>query len=265
MNTCVIVVPCYNEANRLNIDEFKKYLLDSPDTSILFVNDGSSDATLELLQRALADVPAQIQVLHLEHNSGKGEAVRIGMLHALQQADASYIGFWDADLATPLAAIGDLLQILSSHPAVEIVLGSRVRLLGRDIERFAVRHYLGRVFATCASLVLELPVYDTQCGAKLFRATSALADALEKPFCSRWVFDVEMIARFAQLHSSDPDTLRNIIYEFPLYRWKDVPGSKLRARDFFRAAKELLIIRRNYFPRPWLRPGLADAKRGVKC
>jgi dolichyl-phosphate beta-glucosyltransferase len=71
MNPCVIVVPCYNEANRLNIDEFKKYLLDSPDTSILFVNDGSTDATLELLRPAQAEVPAQIQVLHLEQNSGK--------------------------------------------------------------------------------------------------------------------------------------------------------------------------------------------------
>ena len=265
MSTCVIVVPCYNEARRLRIEEFRKYLLQAPETSILFVNDGSTDGTLEVLRQAELELPAQIQVLNNAKNSGKGEAVRLGMLHALRHTDASHVGFWDADLATPLSAIGDLLQILSSRPTVEIVLGSRVKLLGRDIERLAARHYLGRVFATCASLVLELPVYDTQCGAKLFRVTPDLATALERPFCSRWVFDVELIARFSQVHAAHPDALRDIIYEFPLYSWRDVPGSKLRARDFFRAAKELWIIRREYFSRARVSPGPSHANPGVKC
>jgi hypothetical protein len=91
-----------------------------------------------------------------------------------------------------------------------------------------------------------MPIYDTQCGAKLFRATPDLAEVLKEPFCSRWIFDVELIARFVQLHDGDGRRVSNRIYEFPLHCWHDVPGSKVRPRDFFRAARELLMIRTRY-------------------
>jgi hypothetical protein len=127
------------------------------------------------------------------------------------------------------------------------VLGSRVRLLGRSIERSALRHYLGRVFATGASLTLGLPVYDTQCGAKLFRVTPALARVLERPFLTRWVFDVELLARYGQVVSvgSGPAVERRV-YELPLQHWRDVPGSKVRPWDFVRSGLELVRIWRLY-------------------
>ena len=109
-----------------------------------------------------------------------------------------------------------------------------------------MRHYLGRVFATVASLVLGLPVYDTQCGAKLFRATRELREILSEPFLSRWIFDVEIIARFVQQHGSDRDQVQNRIYEFPLCVWRDVPGTKLKPADFLRAGRELWAIRKQY-------------------
>jgi hypothetical protein len=121
-------------------------------------------------------------------------------------------------------------------------MGSRVQLLGRAIERKHVRHYLGRVFATCASLSLGLPVYDTQCGAKLFRHTEALARALEQPFTSRWVFDVELLARLVRPGPGIAGITEDRIREEPLLSWTDVPGSKLRPAAALRSGLELLRI-----------------------
>jgi hypothetical protein len=189
-----------------------------------------------------------MDILDLPRNSGKAEAVRCGLLRALQAPGVLYAGFWDADLATPLNAVDDLLGILADNPHIEMVFGSRVKLLGRNIERRALRHYLGRVFATCASLVLMLPIYDTQCGAKLFRVNPDLTMVLQEPFCSRWIFDVEIIARFLRLYADEgaQRNLRDAIYEFPLQCWTDVPGSKVRSKDFFWAIRDLTVIRQRY-------------------
>jgi hypothetical protein len=157
------------------------------------------------------------------------------------------VGFWDADLATPLEAIDRLREVLTERPGIEIVFGSRVAMLGRRIQRRPIRHYAGRAFATVVSIVLGLPVYDTQCGAKVFRCTPVLPTLFEEPFLSRWVFDVELIARRirAEQHDQLPPTA-GAIFEFPLEKWTDVPGSKLRLHDFVRATWDVLKIRRVY-------------------
>ena len=249
--SCTIVVPCYNETKRLDRAEFMNYLAKHPAVSFVFVDDGSTDGTGALLDEFQTELPDQIKVVHQQPNQGKAEAVRTGMLHALSNQKAGQIGFWDADLATPLDAIDDLLKVFQDHPDVEIVFGARVKLLGRKIERQATRHYLGRVFATCASIVLGLPVYDTQCGAKLFRVTPVFSQVLQQPFCSRWIFDVELIARFLQEYSAQGRNAQSLFYEFPLYCWRDIAGSKVRATDFAKAARELFLIRNQYhFKRP---------------
>jgi dolichyl-phosphate beta-glucosyltransferase len=215
MNNCTIVVFCYNEAERLKEDAFTRYLACPSSASVVFVNDGSTDQTLAILELLTAKIPAKAYVvLNKQPNSGKAEAVRHGMLRALSTPGVACVGFWDADLATPLGAIDDLIGVLTNFPKVEIVLGSRVRLMGRRIERRHARHYLGRVFATCVSTVVGMPLYDIQCGAKLFRVTPSLAKVLVRPFLSRWIFDVEIIARFLQLHAGD-EQIAELIYEFP--------------------------------------------------
>ena len=246
--TC-IVVPCYNEAGRLKVGEFLERTRRETDLHFLFVNDGSTDGTRELLVRLSQACPERIRSIDLERNGGKAEAVRRGILESLEPG-YDVIGYWDADLATPLDAIPVFCRILEDRGA-DAVIGSRVRLLGRHIRRRPLRHYLGRLFATCASLAIGLPVYDTQCGAKIFRNTERLRQVFRSPFRVKWTFDVEILARFLLLERifGGPAT-RDRFVEYPLERWDDVPGSKLKGRDFFRGAWEILKI--GYWMRaPW--------------
>ena len=126
------------------------------------------------------------------------------------------------------------------------VLGSRVKLLGRSIERHAWRHYLGRFFATIVSELLRLPVYDTQCGAKMFRATDALRRVLERPFTTSWLFDVEILARFIALEKGGTTAASDRLYELPLNEWRDVAGSKLAGATYVKAASSVLALYREY-------------------
>jgi dolichyl-phosphate beta-glucosyltransferase len=243
---CVVVVPCYNEAARLQPLLFSEFLAEDQQVDFLFVNDGSTDATLNVLETLRKKHPDHIRVLDKQPNGGKAEAVRSGMLAAIALDGVAVTGFWDADLATPLNVIPQLLTRLVEEPELEMIFGSRVRLLGHFIHRKAIRHYLGRIFATAVSIMLALPIYDTQCGAKLFRVTPVLKSILASPFQSRWIFDVEIIARFMALHNKDASFADRAIYENPLPRWEDVAGSKVVPLDFFVALYELMKIRRTF-------------------
>ncbi|HSP17853.1 MAG TPA: glycosyltransferase [Thermoanaerobaculia bacterium] len=234
-----IVVPCYNEEHRLPVDAFRAV----PGIEFLFVNDGSRDGTLKVLESLRASDPSRFSILNLERNSGKAEAVRRGIVQAMER-QAELVGFWDADLATPLSEIPLFLEIVESRPEVEMVFAARVRLLGRNISRRARRHYIGRVGATLISSTLGLAVYDTQCGAKLFRVSDAMREIFAKPFLSRWIFDVEIIARLVQQRGRD--AAARAIYELPIREWHDVKGSKVRGMDFLRALGDLWRIRRTY-------------------
>jgi glycosyltransferase involved in cell wall biosynthesis len=237
----VIVVPCYNEAARLDRAAFRGFRLPGRRLRFCFVNDGSRDETLRVVGELSRELAEPGLVVDLEPNRGKAEAVRQGLLAALELRP-DVVGFWDADLATPLSELPRLCAVLDEHPEVDLVLGSRVRLLGRHIERSALRHYLGRVFATGASLTLGLPVYDTQCGAKLLRAGALARRLVAEPFLTRWVFDVELLARLSRLVRHDPVPVERRVHEVPLLRWTDVPGSKVRPWDFVRSGLELARI-----------------------
>jgi dolichyl-phosphate beta-glucosyltransferase len=238
-----LVVPCYNEERRLDVEAFRQVSVADHDVHFLLVNDGSRDGTLRLLETLRDSDPKRFAVLDLEQNSGKAEAVRRGFLAALDQGP-DYIGFWDADLATPLDELPGFLEILTSRSSIHLVMGARVRLLGREISRRPARHYFGRVGATLISSSLGLAVYDTQCGAKIFRSSDTLRDVFSQPFLSRWIFDVEIIARYVARWGRD--AVAGSVYELPVMRWHDVTGSNVKSHDFLRALADLWKIRRAY-------------------
>ncbi len=239
VSSTVIVVPCYNEQHRL-VPASLDRLLDAPRVRLLLVDDGSTDGTASLLRELSAGAPTRVETLVLAVNGGKGEAIRTGLRHALERG-ADVVGYVDADFSTPPEEVLRLVAMLDVLPA-SVVLGSRVRLLGRDIRRRPGRHYLGRVFATVASVALGIPVYDTQCGAKLLRRTPALEAALEAPFSSRWAFDVELIGRLLRPTGGVHGLSLEDFVEVPLERWYDVKGSKLTIGQMARAGLDLTRI-----------------------
>ena len=196
-----------------------------------------------MLEQLVADDPERFSLLDLDRNRGKAEAVRRGMIAAFERRP-DFAGFWDADLATPLGEIPTFIEVFETRPEVDLVFAARVRLLGRSISRNPGRHYFGRVGATLISSSLGLAVYDTQCGAKLFRTEDAIAALFAEPFISRWIFDVEIIARLVKQRGRD--AAARAIYELPIRVWHDVQGSKVRSTDFFRALRDLVKSRRAY-------------------
>jgi glycosyltransferase involved in cell wall biosynthesis len=250
MTNTVIVVPCHNEAQRLDVARFRQFVGEARGIRFLMVNDGSRDGTWGILERMAAADPQHFAAVNLPVNGGKAEAVRQGMLRAtLDEPD--FFGFWDADLATPLDAIGQYVSVLDRQPRVDLVMGVRLRLLGRSIRRRRLRSWMGRIFATAASLAFRQRMIDTQCGAKLFRYSPQTVAAFSQPFQSRWIFDVELIARMVHLRGGNGHTrLCDFVYELPLDEWEDVKGSNLKRSDFFRAAGEMGAIWWRY-----LRPG----------
>ena len=246
------MIPCFNEAKRLDVAAFRDFASANHDVRLLLVDDGSTDGTLEILEELGQMNPGQLLVHALPRNVGKAEAVRNGLL-AASSMGPRYVGFWDADLATPLEDIPVFARLLDERPNIEMVFGSRVNLLGRNVHRNLARHYIGRAFATAAALTLGVGVYDTQCGAKVFRVSDGFVSRLQKPFIGGWIFDVEMIAREAQARrNGELPPVRSIIYEYPLMVWRDVAGSKLRLRDWFVVGGSLVRIYWRY-----MRPGRA--------
>lgn len=235
-----LVVPCYNEARRLPTATLGDALAGRPWLRLHFVDDGSTDNTADVLGRLVERHP-RASMTRQRQNAGKAVAVRTGLLTG-RTTNADALGYWDADLSTPLEELDAMMACFES-PEIQIVIGSRVRLLGRRIERQPARHYLGRLFATLASLALDLPIYDTQNGAKLIRNNAIASTLLEAPFRSRWSFDVEMLARVVQYDRAHGTQIATSgIVEHPLVRWSDIAGSKVTLRGGVRAGLEVLRI-----------------------
>ena len=238
-----IIVPCYNEAERLDQRAFLDAVHQRPWLTLLLVDDGSKDDTRRVLSSLAEQAPGRIDVLGLDQNQGKAEAVRRGMLHAFDREPSSEVlGYWDADLATPFEELDGMVRTLEQQGLL-ILFASRVALLGRDVQRAMLRHYVGRVFATMASVAVGLPVYDTQCGAKVFRREPVVKDLFLSRFHSRWTFDVELLerlVRYDRAHGTRYATER--IAEYPLGRWHDIRGSKVKMLDGVKAAYDLLAV-----------------------
>ena len=233
----LLVVPCFNEAERINLFAFASFLRLHPTFQILFVDDGSTDGTGQLIENYFGN-NRQADVLSLEQNVGKAEAVRQGFLKRLTETErpVRYLGFLDADLATPPGELVRARDVLRRQPGLMLVAGSRLSLAGHAVERKWSRRLMGKVFSTAASLSLGTGVRDPQCGAKLFRNNNYLHHAFATPFRDRWLFDVEILARLKLALGS---RYKGGVYELPLESWQEIDGSRLRATDFLKAPLKL--------------------------
>lgn len=233
----LIFIPCYNEEQRLNLKEFSRFSESNQKVHFCFVNDGSSDNTKEIIEKASMDNHF-LQYISFEQNYGKANVLQKAFLEVLNSGklnDYQFIGFWDADLSTPLNEINYFQSFLESETdtPIKAVFGARVKKLGSKIERKLSRHILGRIFANISKPLLKAGVYDTQCGAKIF-SKELYEIAFLRPFVSKWFFDIEILLRLESKTSE--------IFECPLRSWVDVNGSKLKFLDFVFAPLELIKI-----------------------
>ena len=117
--------------------------------------------------------------------------------------------------------------------------GSRIKKIDNTIERKWFRFLVGRIIATAISGILNLSVYDTQCGCKIFKR-EVIPLCFEEKFVTKWLFDIEVFIRYLRNSS----TIR--IKEIPLHRWKEIKGSKLKIGDFLQVPLNILQLYRRY-------------------
>jgi dolichyl-phosphate beta-glucosyltransferase len=168
--------------------------------------------------------------------------VRQGVNLAALNKEYTYIAYFDADLATPLSEINLMKSIVDNNQELIMVLCSRIKRLGASVNRNKKRHLLGRVFSTFASSILKLPVYDTQCGAKLIKA-EIVPFTFNTPFLTSWIFDVEILAR---IRNGRKDKVTKVLYEHPVTQWEDIGGSKLKFKHMLKVPLELFKIKQFY-------------------
>jgi glycosyltransferase involved in cell wall biosynthesis len=236
-----LVVPFFNEAARWDEDYWASMVRDT-DATFVFVNDGSTDDT----GNVLASFASQHRVLttHVERNAGKAEAVRHGwqeILRTYPREDIDALGFVDADGAFTSEDVSRLIHRANSSPTdpeAEAWWSSRVALAGRNIQRNMWRHYLGRGVATFLSWGEASIPYDTQSGLKIFQPNDFFLASIDVPFKTRWLFEMEILIRFAQLAGRPMN-----VWEMPLSTWIDVAGSKVTGHESVRVARELIRLK----------------------
>ena len=231
-----IVVPAFNEAARIRGSleaVVRHFARTGEDVEVLVVDDGSSDATVETVERFAAERPQQgrvsIGVLRNGRNRGKGYSVKHGILMA--RGDLVLIS--DADFSTPIDDLPLLLQALEKE-GHGIAIGSRALDDSRvEIRQAAWRETLGRGFNRLVRLVTGLPFRDTQCGFKLVQRQEVLP-LFRAARVERFAYDVEILylARKAGVR----------VREVPV-RWRNAEGTKVRAWvDSFDMLKDIVRV-----------------------
>lgn len=240
---CVgVVIPCYNEEERLSSEEFKEFAHKNLGYHLCFVNDGSTDRTLQVLEELKHSNPSHISVYDCEKNGGKAEAVRQGVLHLAKDPQLDYIGFLDADLSTDFRDFHDLVETLENSD-FKIVSGSRMARMGANITKESARKIISMTINFIIRKILQMPFNDTQCGAKIMRK-EIIPLVFTKPFITQWIFDVEIFIRMRK-HYGKVKAIQYIC-EQPLKRWIHADGSKLSMKDSVKIVGQLAQIAFTY-------------------
>jgi dolichyl-phosphate beta-glucosyltransferase len=224
----LIIVPCFNEGNRLDLSQFKEYV--NEDVIFFFVDDGSSDNTADILLSFIKLRPQHL-FLSLKKNKGKGNAIWESVDYLRMNKLISkfeWIGYFDSDLSTPLWEIRNFFTFrFNNCPKAVALFGSRICRTDANIVRGPVRHAMSRFFSILLIFLFDIKISDTQCGAKFFHQ-SIIDKVFKKKFKSNWIFDVEIVLRLKG----------ESIIEYPLMEWIEKKGSKIK---FFTHTVEVLV------------------------
>jgi len=240
---CVgVVIPCYNEADRLLNNKFIQFIDKHTGYFLCFVNDGSTDNTLEVLNNLQKGREDFVHIYNCQQNKGKAEAVRLGMLYLNQYEEFDYIGFLDADLSTDFCDFEELVRTIESSN-YKIVSGSRIDRMGANISKNSFRGIISKTINFFICSLLQMNFKDTQCGAKVFRK-DIINISFKNHFVSKWLFDIEIFLRLKKHYSLKK--VEKMICEKPLNRWIHVDGSKLSFTDSLKILLQLFKIGWNY-------------------
>ncbi len=231
-----IIIPCYNEADRLPAAEFKTFAIAHSEYLLCFVNDGSSDDTVAVLQAIQTAAPGNVLIVDLKENSGKANAVSQGAKHLYQNTSVDNIGFLDADLATDFNDYKTLVDELKNS---KVVIGSRRGGDDEGVSRSLLRQVFSHTIKVMIQFITRLPIADTQCGAKVF-SREFIPTIFKTPFTSKWLFDVEIFLRLKE--DLGKKSLLSVFTEKPLQRWEEVEGSKLNLKDSLMIPYNLISI-----------------------
>lgn len=242
-NKCIgVVIPCYNEEKRLLGEDFRKFVHKNLGYHLCFVNDGSKDRTLEVLQDLIKGKEDYISIYDCEKNGGKAEAVRLGMLHLAKQSQFDYVGFLDADLSTNFEDFNDLTEAISNSK-YKLVFGSRISRMGADITKESARAIISQTINFIIRKTLSMEINDTQCGAKIM-TKEIVQKTFQEKFITKWLFDVEIFMRMKKIYGLNET--KGMILEKPLNRWIHADGSKLSMKDSVKIVGQLGQIAIHY-------------------
>ena len=240
---CVgVIIPCYNEEDRLSGAEFKEFAHKNLGYHLCFVNDGSTDRTLEVLHELRKGHESNISVYDCEKNGGKAEAVRQGILHMIKDEQLDYLGYLDADLSTDFRDFDDLVKTIENSD-FKIVSGSRISRMGANITKESARKIISMTINMIIQTILGMPFKDTQCGAKIMDREIAYT-MFNKKFITKWLFDVEIFMRMRKHYGKEE--AKRVICEQPLKRWIHADGSKLSMKDSVKIVGQLAKIAVSY-------------------
>ncbi len=240
---CVgVVIPCYNEEERLLSKEFIDFIDSNLGYHLCFVNDGSTDKTLDVLNNLKTGRETNISVYNCKKNGGKAEAVRQGVLHLVEDPQLDYIGYLDADLSTDFRDFDDLVKTIETSN-FKIVSGSRMTRMGANIAKESARAIISKTINLIIRTILGMSFNDTQCGAKIMDKDIVKLMFKDK-FITRWIFDVEIFMRMRKHYGKEKAI--SYICEQPLKRWVHADGSKLSMRDSVQIVGQLGQIAIHY-------------------
>jgi glycosyltransferase involved in cell wall biosynthesis len=214
------------------------------DVHVLVADDGSRTEEARRMEDSVRETAkafglAEGALRYARHspNRGKGAVLRESFLAEGASGGFDVLGFLDADGSTPFAEALRLIDLLRRHgDEADAYLGCRLKCLGIPLERKVSRHLVGRVFATMVSNLYGIPVYDSQCGAKFFKASLLTPGLLRLCDDDRWIFDTQLLIALWRSGAR--------LRECPV-AWREVPGSKVSlVRDPARMLLGLVRFRR---------------------